>query len=250
MRGAGDPTPAEAVGGSPSLGADSASAVPQSYEQPIFPGAFASFALHMAVAIALALAPSPQRHESIAEVDVELVTPPAAGVERAPAQSAAPPIPAEAAPAASDRRLASPSEPAPGPSPRAMVKPTQMLSAAVLDKPRSDKARRALSRLAPDERIVQLCNIEAMAQVAAWNASFQPDLVVAGAATDSKPSGNSLVADGAAFHSGRQWFAISFHCDVAPDRKRVVAFEFIVGDPIPNSEWERDNLPVKTGPHD
>nr|WP_112995130.1 DUF930 domain-containing protein [Ensifer sp. ENS12] len=51
-------------------------------------------------------------------------------------------------------------------------------------------------------------------------------------------SGRKLSADGAAFRSRGRWFNIKFGCAVAPDIKSVVAFEFQVGDEIPESEWE------------
>jgi hypothetical protein len=55
------------------------------------------------------------------------------------------------------------------------------------------------------------------------------------------------IADGAAFHSNQQWYNIKFKCDLAADHKKVVSFEFIVGDAVPRNEWTRHNLPAEGG---
>ncbi|MFC2254907.1 DUF930 domain-containing protein [Labrys portucalensis] len=125
----------------------------------------------------------------------------------------------------------------------AMVKPSHMLSEKLLADPRSRQAREQLALLAPDERVEQLCNAEAMAQVGAWSKDLKPDRVVAYAMAAPKLSGNSLSADGAALHSKKRWYRLRFKCDLTPDRKKVVAFGFLMGDPIPRKEWGRHSLP-------
>jgi hypothetical protein len=117
----------------------------------------------------------------------------------------------------------------------------------VLANPRSKGIRTALAHLAPDERIVQLCNIEAMAQVHKWKASLQPDNLVAYALADPKVSTHGITADGGAFRAKRRWYGIKFKCDTTVDLKRVAAFEFTVGDEIPKAEWSRHYLTVDDG---
>ncbi|MBW9065314.1 DUF930 domain-containing protein [Rhizobium herbae] len=131
-----------------------------------------------------------------------------------------------------------------------MVQATNLRSATVLADPRSAKARKALQELASSERVVQLCNIEAMEQVHIWKPEFQPDFVVAYAMADTKLSGQKLTADGGAFRSKRQWYTIGFTCDVTADLKEVVSFAFLVGDAIPKSQWEDHNLAADDGPAD
>lgn len=46
-----------------------------------------------------------------------------------------------------------------------MIRPTEMLSAKTLADPRSKQARADLAKFAASERMVQLCNIEAMDQI-------------------------------------------------------------------------------------
>ncbi|CAN7249078.1 DUF930 domain-containing protein [Pararhizobium sp. LjRoot235] len=138
----------------------------------------------------------------------------------------------------------------PRPADNGMIKATHLLSRKVLADPRSAKARKALQELALSERIVQLCNIEAMEQVHLWTSEFQPDFLVAYAMADSKLSGHKLQADGGAFRSKRRWYTIGFTCDVTADLKEVVSFAFRVGEAIPESQWEDHNLSVDDGPAD
>ncbi|RUW89290.1 hypothetical protein EOA35_32920, partial [Mesorhizobium sp. M8A.F.Ca.ET.023.01.1.1] len=73
-----------------------------------------------------------------------------------PAEAPGAPMPAAPAPAPSARQ--SPAAPA-------MIRPTRMLSAKTLADPRSKQARADLEAFASDERMVQLCNLEAMDQI-------------------------------------------------------------------------------------
>ena len=123
-----------------------------------------------------------------------------------------------------------------------MMRAERLFSADVLADPRSRQAREALPHLAMSDRMIQLCNIEALEQVHMWKADFQPDTLVAHAMADAKLIGRTTAADGGAFRSKRRWYNIRFRCEVAPDLTKVVAFEFQVGEEIPKSEWESHNL--------
>jgi hypothetical protein len=131
-----------------------------------------------------------------------------------------------------------------------VVKPLRMLSEKVLDDPRSRNARQELAMLRPADQIEQLCNLEATAQVGAWSEEYQPDRVVAYAMDDPKLSGNSFSAEGAALHSKRDWYRLQFKCDLTPDHKKVAAFEFLMGDPIPKEDWAEHSLPTEDKPLD
>ncbi len=168
--------------------------------------------------------------------------PPApAPVPTAPVPDIAPPLAAPPAPA-------TPAAPAPSPpAPVAadgMVHPPRMLSQRVLADPRSRDALAMLPRLAPDERVEQLCGLEAMGQIHDWQRSFEPDRVTAYALAGTKLSGQVLMAEGAAFRSRQRWYGLRFACTLSPDLKRVTAFAFHVGDPIPRDRWEALGLPA------
>ncbi|TDH39391.1 DUF930 domain-containing protein [Pseudohoeflea suaedae] len=124
-----------------------------------------------------------------------------------------------------------------------MITPEKMLSASVLDDPRSADAVRKLAGLSDDERMIQLCATEAMAQVAAWKTEYRPDMLVAYAMSELKIAGDRLIARGGAFHSKAEWYAISFECGLGREHADVAAFSFKVGEPIPRAEWASHSLP-------
>lgn len=168
-------------------------------------------------------------------------TPPPAPVQ--PPLEAAPP---PAAPPLSTPEPPTPATPSPAPPVAAdgMVHPPRMLSQRVLADPRSRDALAMLPRLAPDERVEQLCGLEAMGQIHDWQRHFEPDRVTAYALADTKRSGRILTAEGAAFRSKQHWYALRFACTVSPDLKRVTAFAFRVGEPIPQDRWKALGLPA------
>jgi Domain of Unknown Function (DUF930) len=138
-----------------------------------------------------------------------------------------------------------PTPPRPSDDTPVVVKPSHMLSETILADPRSQRARRMMSRLSQNDRIGQLCGLEAMAQVAAWKKTFKPDQVVAYAMAATKILGNTLLAEGAALHSHEEWFRLKFKCGLTADRTKVASFEFLVGRTIPRTDWESHNLPAK-----
>lgn len=202
-------------------------------------GFFASVAVHAALLLLVVLMPGVDRLplapeqkiavDVLSEADFAAETKP-----DLPAILRAPALP-----------LAPPTDPTP---PGGMVHAKTMLSARVLADPRSRQAREDLATFADSERILQLCNLEAMEQIEAWNGTYRPDNLVAYARSEETISGNTIKADGAAFHSGDQWYELRFDCDLAPTRDKVVAFAFEVGKPVPRRDWDRLSLP--SGPGD
>lgn len=164
-------------------------------------------------------------------------------------------VPAPAAPALPEASV-KPDEPAPSSQPPVpssqpapaeadgMVHPRRMLSQRVLADPRSRETVALLPRLQPDERMEQLCGLEAMGQIHNWQRDFEPDRVTAYALSGTKLSGRVLTAEGAAFRSRRRWYGLRFACTVSPDLKRVTAFAFQVGEPILQERWDALGLPA------
>lgn len=214
---------------------------PDDGPEPFLLPAAAALTLHVALAVGLFLLPlarlprTPQE-DSLA---VEILTP-------------------EQFEAATARRLAASRPAAPAsvtPEPRSagerMTQATRFFSGGLLADPRSRRAREALPGLPPDERIIQLCNIEALEQVHTANAAlFEPDFLVAYAMAEVKLSEHAVAADGGAFRSRRRWYQISYSCAVTPDLGKVVSFAYRVGDPIPEREWARHGLAVSDAPGD
>jgi predicted house-cleaning noncanonical NTP pyrophosphatase (MazG superfamily) len=201
-------------------------------------GIAASLALHafLAVLIIFVASPRPPAPPVRESVPVEIWTPeqvqnlvaparPDPGI-RASSDNAEPPLPASAVP---DR---------PG-----TFQAARILSSESLAHPLSRKMREVLPLLEEDTRLEQLCDLEAMAQIAALPKGFQPDRVVAYARSETKLDGHALRADGAAFRSRRQWFGLSFTCGLTFDRQAVQSFEFTLGKAISRRFWEKYNLP-------
>lgn len=214
----------------------------------------ASLCLHLALLGGLALLPGIEqlRPEPDEGVEVELVTPEQLAPRPEPqAAQPAPEAPAIAQPEAMSAEPQAPVQPQPPlpippplPAPPAMVRARRLLSDDVLANPRSRGTREALGQLDEAERIEQLCNLEAMGQVHAWKAEFQPDRVVAYAMEGTKLSRTAMQADGAVFRSKQHWYRLKFRCELSPDRRKVAGFEFMVGDPVPRREWAALNLPA------
>ena len=181
-------------------------------------------------------------------IEVELQTPEEFEALTRPRRPPIVAIPAPAAPVLPGREWQR-DEPAPNASPApveadGMIHPPRMLSQRVLADPRSRETVALLPRLAPDERVEQLCGLEAMGQIHDWQRSFEPDRVTAYAQAGTKLSGRVLTAEGAAFRSKRSWYGLRFACTVSADLKRVTAFAFHVGEPIPRESWEALGLPA------
>jgi len=101
-------------------------------------------------------------------------------------------------------------------------------------------ATTAMGELPRGERISQLCASELSAQLRhAWPPFF-PEFVP----NIHLKDGTILDVPEAAFRSNRQWYDLSYRCEVDRDAKKVVSFAFRVGDPIPRGEWKRRGLPA------
>jgi len=194
----------------------------------------------------LALMPVPKRPKRLQEepVSVEILTPeqlrPPADAKPEPVLPAPPAAPVPPVAAIAPARATSPAPAAPP----AMIHPTEMLSAKTLADPRSKQARADLATFASDERMVQLCNLEAMDQIGKWRADFHPDRVVPYATAREKIAGTSIDAAGAAFRSRGNWYGLKFKCELARDGESVTGFAFLVGDPVPRQTWDDLGLPA------
>lgn len=210
----------------------------------------ASALLHVCACVVILLLPARPQFKPPQEqsVDMEIVSPPPPVEEKhelppqvSPSETGETPLENK-----SEDRVDTPTIPQvaqPHDETPAMVKPSHMLSEKVLADPRSRKARKELAALAPADQVEQLCGLEAMAQVGAWSKELRPDRVVAYAMADPKMVGNVFSADGAVLHSKRDWFRLQFKCELTPDHKKVAAFEFLVGDPLPRKDWAEHSLP-------
>lgn len=124
-----------------------------------------------------------------------------------------------------------------------MIAATRLRAAEVLSDPRSAGAREALDTLAPETRLEQLCNLEAMEQIHLWKPGLAPDFVIAYATSDTRLRGLELAAEGAAVRISGHWFQLRYACTGAGDLSAVTRLAFALGAEIPQAEWSELGLP-------
>jgi hypothetical protein len=198
-------------------------------------GVAGSVALHAALLAALFLltplrsfvAPEPSA------ISVDLI--PLSATEPEPETPAPPqlaaPTPAEAA-----------EDGAPAQAADGSFRATRLYTGQLLTTPAMASVRRDLKTLAGSERVVQLCNNEALEQIRLAAPQYDPDTLVSYAMADPLQTGLMLTAMGGAFRSRRQWYGVSFQCIAAAGLDGVESFSFRLGEAIPESEWEEHNL--------
>ncbi len=138
-------------------------------------------------------------------------------------------------------------QPRPQPTPEAppsLIHATTILSGRTLALPMNRKAMAELPSLNPTERMIQLCNIEALEQVARLRADFSPEIVSAYALKALAIGPDTVEADGAAVRSGDDWYTLRYRCRLSPGHGTVVAFDFLAGDRLPAARVEELGLPV------
>jgi len=162
-------------------------------------------------------------------VEVELIS--AAELQPPPASPEAPVLAAPPTTPAAEPAETAPPPPASGP-----IEATQFFASKILTE--DSRLAQALPTLGHDERVIQLCNIEALEQIKAARPDFAPDTLVAYAFGDMNVAAGILTAPGGAFRSRRKWWNVSLKCAVAADYSAVTAFEFTLGDEVPETEWD------------
>jgi hypothetical protein len=119
---------------------------------------------------------------------------------------------------------------------------TEFFSADILLDPGEAGIRRSLASFADRERIIQVCNLEAMEQIGRNVPEYVPDAVVGYAMSDLIVDGLTVIAAGGAFRSRRRWYEVAYTCTAAPGYEAVTAFAFKLGDEIPEDVWDAHNL--------
>ena len=103
----------------------------------------------------------------------------------------------------------------------------------------ADDARffKSLEKLAPTERLEQLCDYTAMTQIRKDARNFRPERAVANAGADVKMKNDTIEAISGAFRSRKKWYALTYNCTATPDHLKVVSFNYKIGDEIPEAKW-------------
>lgn len=97
--------------------------------------------------------------------------------------------------------------------------------------------QKSLQMLDPSERLEQLCNYTAMAQIRKDQPKFRPDRTVANAMEEPKVAGDTIKTNGGAFRSRKKWYALFYTCQATSDHMTVVSFQYTIGAEIPETQW-------------
>jgi hypothetical protein len=99
-----------------------------------------------------------------------------------------------------------------------------------------------LLRLDPATRAEQVCDIEAMRRIKRDPSPYRPDRAVLAATSNPETNGHTIQGTGGAFRSKGKWYNFSFKCEVSDDHMKVLAFEYKLGEAIPEEQWAKDGL--------
>ena len=102
--------------------------------------------------------------------------------------------------------------------------------------------QRALEKLEPSTRMIEVCDIAVSARLAKETAYDKVDRLVADAAKDAVVGANAVTAKGAAFRNEGHWYGLSYACGLKPDHLSVKTLTYSVGAEIPESSWEKYGL--------
>ena len=100
----------------------------------------------------------------------------------------------------------------------------------------------SLSKLDPQTRLEQVCDLAAVNQIGKKENLRKPDRAKANVITAPKVRGDTIEGTGGAFRSGGKWYAFSFTCKGSPDHLKVLSFTDRVGALIPKAKWPEYGL--------
>ncbi|WP_176038234.1 DUF930 domain-containing protein [Brucella tritici] len=158
----------------------------------------------------------------------------------AAAEEKKPPAPQEK-PATSEKAQTAKDQKADAPKPatpaKKLTRAREIYSKDAMSDPR---VKQALGKLAPNDRIIQICGIEALEQVRRHQPGAFPDML---AREGGSVSATGLTVSDGAFRSKRKWYAIDFTCKVDAETMVIDTFSYNIGRAIPEGEWARRQLP-------
>jgi hypothetical protein len=100
----------------------------------------------------------------------------------------------------------------------------------------------SLKRLAPEARLDQVCDYEAMLRLGHELHGFNPDRAKAEVISKPIRTRTSVKTTGGAVRSAGHWYALSYACETTPDQMSVTSFSYRVGGLIPSSDWSKYGL--------
>lgn len=102
-----------------------------------------------------------------------------------------------------------------------------------------EDTKRQLMKLAPQARLEQTCDTEAMRHINKDGKTYTADKVIAYTFKDPLFERNAITAPGAVFRSRGDWYHLSYECSTGPRHLDVQSLNYRIGDKIPRSAWEK-----------
>lgn len=100
-----------------------------------------------------------------------------------------------------------------------------------------ERFEHSLKKLAPGERLVQLCDYTVMQRIRKDAPKFRPDHAVADATRQAVVANNTVIAEGGAFRSQGKWYGFTYACSASPEDLKVLSFNYKIGAEIPEAKW-------------
>jgi len=110
------------------------------------------------------------------------------------------------------------------------------------DSPMDPRFLASLKRLAPETRLDQVCDYEAMLRLGHDLHGFHPDRAKAEVISKPARTSNSVKATGGAVRSAGHWYVLSYACETTSDQMKVTSFSYQVGKLIPPSDCPKFGL--------
>lgn len=135
------------------------------------------------------------------------------------------------------------------PTARDLVPATRLYAGDILASPLGRATAAELAGAEAEERIVQLCNFEAVEQIRRAKPRLRAEHVVAQARSLARITGLRVEAPGAAVQGRGRWHALAYVCEVRPDLAGVAAFAHALKGEIPPRAAEELGLPTDPPAH-
>jgi len=100
-----------------------------------------------------------------------------------------------------------------------------------------ERIEHSLKMLAPNERLVQLCDYTVLQRIRKDAPQFRPDRAVADATQQTVIANDTVIAEGGAFRSQGKWYGLSYQCTASPGGMKVLSFAYKIGTEIPPAKW-------------
>ncbi|WP_201274150.1 DUF930 domain-containing protein [Microvirga brassicacearum] len=104
--------------------------------------------------------------------------------------------------------------------------------------PASHRMEKSLDRLEPVTRMMEICGIKAGEELRRERAYKAVNRVVVDAIEAPEIDNNVVAGTGGAFRHKGHWYQLQFECTLTEDQRSAVSVDFVVGDEIPEAQWE------------